>query len=481
MTQTYRMGEQEVDRKRKRILLVNPAKEDNFVIQRIHMGLSLMGEILVSNGHEVKIIDYAFLRCLEGRISIPRIENVIDEFKPDVIGITVFTYLYDECDSLIEKVSRHRDLPIVLGGPHFAIFPDSFRDDNRISYIVRGEAEKVILHLIEGAKREQRPVLVNCPSPGSNEIPAVNLEVAYGSQYLKVYQIQLSRGCPYNCTFCNVELIAGRGIRARELKTCLDQIVKAKSRFPNIEIVSITDDCPSFNKERFKQFMRMLHESNLGCGLTIDNVRANLIDEEMIELYVAAGGQNVCLGVESGHPEVFRKINKGETLEDIHKAVRLIRKHDLLLGLCFVIGLPEDNIERHTYSMRLAKVLEPDYVFWNMCIPWPGTKVYEWYQAHGKIGDLRNFSTLIDPRANFKEPVADSPEFPREARIKAWLMANLETHNYFCNLRDIWRLFSLTLKYRIYRSFVVFLRRCVVPELIYCLRHNLGKAIMREW
>jgi anaerobic magnesium-protoporphyrin IX monomethyl ester cyclase len=450
----------------KRVLLVNPAKQDNFGVNRIHMGLSLLGEILVSSGHEVKIMDYAFLRSLEGRISVPSIEEVIHEFKPDVIGISVFTYLYNECQTLINKTSHCCSMPIILGGPHFAIFPDSFGDDNRISYIVRGEAERVILNLIEAGKREQHPVFIDCPFPSPDDIPAVNLDVAYGSQYLKVYQIQLSRGCPYNCSFCNVELIAGRRVRARALETCLDQIVKAKERYPDSESVTITDDCPTFEKKRFKQFLRMFREANLGCGLTIDNMRANLIDEEMIQLYVAAGGRNVCLGVESGHPEVFGLINKGESLEDIIEAVRLVRKYGLRLGLCFVIGLPGDNLERHAYSMRLAKTLKPDYIFWNMCIPWPGTKVHEWFQVHGNIGDLRNFSTLIDPRVNFKDPVCTSVAFPKEDRIRTWLMANMETHNYFRNPHDIWKLLSLTYRYKIYRSFAIYLARCFLPEVV---------------
>lgn len=440
----------------KRVLFVNPAKQDNFGVSRVHMGFSVMGEILVSNGHEVKLMDYAFLRDLERQIRVPDIEDVIHEFRPDVIGISVFTYLYDECQSLIERISRCYNVPIILGGPHFTIFPQDFSDDSRISYIVRGEAETLILSIVEAAKREQYPVLVDCPLPSPDAIPAVNLDIAYGNQYLRTYQIQLSRGCPYNCSFCNIELIAGRRVRARDLETGLNQIIEAKKRYPYIKTVTITDDCPTFHRDRFKRFLRMFREANLGCMLTIDNVRANLIDEEMIQLYVAAGGRNICLGVESGHPEVFELIHKGESLEDIIKAAKLVRQYGLALGLCFVIGLPEDNLERHFYSMKLAKALRPDYVFWNMCIPWPGTEVRGWYERHGEIGDLRNFSTLIDPRVNFKDPVASSTDFSTEDRIKAWLMANMETHNYFTSLRDIRKLISLTHKHKIYRSMGVY-------------------------
>ena len=438
----------------RRVLLVNPAKEDDFPIDRIHIGLTLIGEILASNGHQVKIMDYAFLRCLKVRIKVPDIEQVIYEFEPDIIGVSVFTYVYDECQELIARISRCCDAVIILGGPHMTMFSEDFSNDRRINYIVRGEAEKIILDLVQTARRGQCPVIVNCPPPSPNDIPAINLDIVYASRYVRTYQIQLSRGCPYNCTFCNVRLIAGHRVRARALETCLAQIVEAKRRYPNIEVIIITDDCPTFDKERFKRFLQMFKKAGIGCALLVDNVRANLVDEEMIQLYVAAGGYNICLGVESGDPEVFKLVNKGESIEDIIKIAKLVRKYGLLLGLCFVIGLPGDNPERHQHSLRLAKDLKPDYVFWNMCVPWPGTVVNQWYQTQGEIGDMRNFSTLIDPEVNFKEPVCSSPGFPKEEMIKAWLAANMETYSF--SSRCFRRLFSEAWKNKLYRSFFIY-------------------------
>lgn len=451
---------------RKRILLLNPCKQDGFSVNRIHMGLTLLGDILKDAGHEVMLFDFAFLRDLRSHIRVPEIEEIIDEFGPDVIGISVFTYLYDECESLIERISRHSDLPIILGGPHFSVFPEDFKHDSRISYVVHGEAEKIILKLAEIAKREKQPIHVDCPLPLAQEIPAVNLDIAYGSEHLKVYQIQLSRGCPYRCSFCTIERIAGRRVRSRDIESCLVEIAKAKRSHPQLEAIDITDDCPTFDRIRFKTFLKILAQANIGCELVIDNMRANLIDEEMLQLYVAAGGKNICLGVESGHPEVFRMVNKDEKLDDIVQAARLIRKYRLILGLCFVIGLPGDNLKRHAKSMALAKALKPDYVFWNMCIPWPGTEVHRWYQMHGHVGDLRNFSTLIDPHGRFREPVAYTSDFSLRDRVRAWLMANLETHRYFRDPRDSWTILVLSLKYRTYRSIAIYCSICLVPEVL---------------
>jgi len=445
------------NKNKKRVLLLNPAKDDRFDVSRIHMGLTLLGEILVSKGHEVLVIDYAFLRGIKNKEIAPEIEEVIKDFKPDVVGISVFTYLFDECQEFIEKISKFTHIPIILGGPHFSIFPEDFSKDIRVSYIVIGEGEKVIADLAERAKKEQSPVIIQASLPFAFEIPAINLDIVFGAKHASVYQIQLSRGCPYNCSFCNIKFVAGKQMRIRNLDDCFSQIVEAKKKYPNINTITITDDCPMIDKERFKKFLIMFKKANINCKLVIDNVRANFIDEEIVKLYKEAGGNHICLGVESGDKDVFLKINKGETLDEIKEAAELVRKRGLALGLCFIIGLPMDNPKRNRNSIKFAKSLKPDYIFWNMCAPWPKTEAYGWFKKYGKIGELRNFSTLIDPGLNFKEPICESSDFSKEERIRAWLVSNLETHNFFIKkISDFKKLFYLSKKYKIYDSLLIY-------------------------
>ena len=412
----------------KRVLFINPAKTDNFTVDRIHMGLSLLGHILVGEGCDVKVVDYAYLRGIQDKFKTPRIEDIIRDFRPDVVGVSVFTYLYKESAELLDTISKFNDAPVIVGGPHVTFFPQDFGKDSRVSYIVRGEAELIISDIVGSAKKQFPPAVINSPLPPAEKIPAVNLDICEGASHCTCFQIQLSRGCPFDCSFCNIEQVAGHKVRARDLDPCVEEIAEAIRKYPSIRSVVITDDCPNFNKERFKRFLTIFAARIRGRALTIDNVRADLLDEEMLKLYLKAGGRNICVGAESGYPEVFMLVNKGESIDKISAAARLIRKHNISLGLCFVIGLPEDSPERHKYSVKLARELKPDYAFWNMCTPWPGTRVHDWFNKHGTIGDVRNFSTLIDSELDFQLPRAWTPDFTQEQRIKAWLSANLETY-----------------------------------------------------
>lgn len=472
----------------KRVLFLNPSKNDAFIVGRIHMGCTLLGQILSDAGCEVLVMDYAFLKSVRDKVEIPDIIEVVKEFKPDVIAISVFTYLYDECQKMVDEIAQSSDVPIILGGPHITVFPEDFMNDKRVSYLVRGEAETVILDLVNNAKQQPVPVIVNCPNPSAEEIPSINLDIAFGSKYLQNYQIQLSRGCPFNCSFCNIDLIAGKKVRARNLELCIEQIVRAKKQYPNIKNITITDDCPTFNKKRFKQFLIMFAENKIDATLSIDNMRADLIDEEILQLYVKVGGRNICLGVESGHPEVFNLVNKGESTTEIINAANLIRKYNLELGLCFVIGLPEDTLEKHKHSIKLAKHLNADYAFWNMCTPWPGTEVEKWFRKNGTINDVRNFSTLIDSRVNFKNPPAWAPSFTKEDRIKAWLMANLETYTlpilFWGNLRylprNILKLFMLARQYNLYKSLFIYIKGFVFHKIRLMLRNHWRVHLLQK-
>lgn len=449
----------------KRILFINPAKKDSFPISRIHMGLTLLGEILLRNGHDARVIDYAFLKSgyVKIPVPVPSLSDLIKDYKPDIIGISVFSYLYDEVNEMVAEIGRLTNAVLILGGPHFAVFPEDFTENPNVDYIVKGEAELYIADIVRNAKKNSRAEIIVCERPSAPDIPPLNINIAYGNTFLTDYQIQLSRGCPFHCGFCNIHMVGGRQVRKRSLEECMAEILEAKRLHPSISNISITDDCPNADKGRFKDFLRMFIKADTGCTMLVDNMRADLIDDEMLELFVKARGLNVCMGVESGNPDVLNTMNKSETIDDIIKAAEMIRKHKLMLGNCFVIGLPGDTPARHEESIALAKHLKPDYLFWNMCVPWKGTAIRKWYDENGHVGDLRNFSTLIDPYLNFKEPVCWTDDFNKEERIRAWLKANLETHDWFKPQGNLDRIEKLCMKYDLKDSLASYLRR-VYPD-----------------
>ncbi|AFM23494.1 B12-binding domain-containing radical SAM protein [Desulfomonile tiedjei] len=440
----------------KRVLFINPTKKRRTETDRVHLGFCLLGSILSDAGHETRVLDLSFLQHVTDAAIIKDAQWHVQDFRPDVIGISVFSFLHRETVVLLRELETIWNGTVLLGGPHFAVFPEDFREFPNVDYVVRGEAENVILDILQPNTLTSNPTYIDAKPTNPDRIPRADLSVVYGNQHMTVFQIQLSRGCNYQCSFCSVHRVAGRQIRSRRIEECLEEIIAARSEFPAISNIVITDDCPGYDSLRLKQFLRLMAQSCQGVRLYIDNMRADIVDEELLELYVAAGGENICLGAESGHPEVFKKVHKGESLEKIRAAAGLVKKHNLLLGLCFIIGLPGDTPERHYHSVRFARSLEPDYCYWNMVVPWPGTAVYKWYEENGTVEDQRNFTTLVNDRAQFDSPICDSREFPKRELIRAWLIANMETHDLLVNPIALPKIMYLSIKYRILGSFLAY-------------------------
>jgi len=90
-----------------------------------------------------------------------------------------------------------------------------------------------------------------------------------------------------------------------------------------------------------------------------------------------AGCRRVAYGIESGSQKLLDNIKKGITLEQIEKAIKLTEKAKIEIIAFFILGLPGETKELTQQTIDFAKKLNPDYVKFNLAVPYPGTKMYE--------------------------------------------------------------------------------------------------------
>lgn len=101
----------------KKILFVNPSRGFRAWGFFPHSGYGYLSAILKKEGHKVLVLDY------NGREELPEIEEVIDSFKPDVIGFSLYRATWSVASNLIDRVTKY-GLPILVGGPHVACYTD---------------------------------------------------------------------------------------------------------------------------------------------------------------------------------------------------------------------------------------------------------------------------------------------------------------------------------------------------------------------
>jgi anaerobic magnesium-protoporphyrin IX monomethyl ester cyclase len=429
---------------RKKILFFN-AKREKCDSPSPHLGLAMLAAVLKEGGHEVLVVDYQF------NPDAPSPKSFVEKFEPDIIGVTLYTATMKEVEILMKEINEF-NVPIMVGGPHATLYPDDLVD--MANYIIIGEAENIIVELVENASIDVKGRIIRSEPPNPENLPFPDFNVFFGHENIAIYPLLTSRGCPYNCSFCAVHLVSTRKWRPKNPENCIEEVIQAKNKLKNMNSIIIYDDNSMFRKNHIKTFLNKYLSEKINLPLTIINTRADSLDEEIIILLKKAKCPSIGIGVESGHPEVFKKITKGETLEDIKNTVTLIKKHRIPLSLCFIIGLEGDSLKNTRESIDFAKSLGSDHIYWNMITPFEGTKIREWYDKHGNVFDLKNHSSWVDGDFMCEEPCAETPEFTIEQRKKAYISAILKTNDTRLKLRDIPRLIPYVRHYGLFVEFI---------------------------
>lgn len=432
----------------KKILLVLP-RADKFAPYIPSCGLASIAGELTAAGYIVKVLDFNIAPRM------PSLHEVMRDFEPDAVGFSAYTSMWRQTSEMIDYV-YYQGIPVIIGGPHATLYSDDLREDRRVRYIVRGEAEDVIVSLMgRPMDGTDSPEIVNgAPSDVAGR-PVSDYRLFINHEHMTVYPLVTSRGCPYDCSFCAVDSISSRKWRHRPLEDCVAELRLARERYPSISKLNITDSSPSQNLSRFKKFIEMYIEEKCPWSFLISNMRADKVDGELLELLKKAGCSQLSIGVEHGDPAVFEKIGKSETLDDIRRAGLLIKKHGIKLGLCFVIGLPHDSLRATMKSVQFAKELNPDVMFWNMLHPFKGTPAYDWYKENGSIYDAPDFSSYDNYDYRPAEPCVEHPDFSKAQMKKAHFIAKVRTGAYITHgLRERAHLALLSLKYGCLLDFI---------------------------
>lgn len=114
----------------------------------------------------------------------------------------------------------------------------------------------------------------------------------------------------------------------------------------------------------------------------VGNARADKISYELARKMKEAGCHTVCIGCESGDPEILKNVAKNETPERIAQAVQDAKKAGLDVLVYFILGLPGETRESMERTIRFAKKLDPKIITLNIAVPLPGTKFYRYIEEN---------------------------------------------------------------------------------------------------
>ena len=389
--------------KNKKVVLVFPplifGKKKNFGYPPL--GILYIATFLQKNGIAVKVIDSS----MEGH-TLEELTEIILEERPYIVGFSAMScQISTVLDVAAELKKHHSSLKIVVGGPHISSSREELFDFSKdIDFLIYGEGEKSFYQLVSGQPLEKidgliykkdGKITVNNPPQliqDLDNLPFPDLELldlqrydSYFAKSLPLASLMASRGCPYNCIFCDAHSTHGKILRLRTPQNVVDEIEHNYQKY-GIKQFMFKDSDLTLNKKWAQEICSEIRRRNIKINWTC-NTRVDLVDEELLRAMKKSGCYVVSFGIESGSQKVLDALRKGITIEQIKKAISLCRKVGIEAMGYFMIGNPAETEVEARKTIRFSQKLGLDFATFGTTAAYPGTEIYNWAVENDALSD----------------------------------------------------------------------------------------------
>jgi radical SAM superfamily enzyme YgiQ (UPF0313 family) len=352
-------------------------------------------------------------------VEVPGIEQTICDlrFEPfpfdrrwDLVGISVQTGMAAKAFALAGEL-RSRGIPVVLGGPHVTMFPDSCRP--YADALALGEADDLWKEvLLDLASDRLKPEYRTEVPPDLSISRPVGKESLKISRYFTTNLVQTGRGCPYRCDFCNVHVLNGHVLRQRRIDDLVAEVVRFRE--DDRRIFFFVDDSinadPAFALELFGR-LAPLGIRWFGQATTALGQQPHLLDA-----FARSGCQALLVGIESIEPSSRDAHRKTQNrTEELAGNIRAIRESGISLYGSFIYGLDGDTLGTPAAILDFIADTRLDVPGINILRPNPGTKVFDRLREEGRLlfdpEDLSSFRYTFGQEMLYRPKNIPLPDF----------------------------------------------------------------------
>lgn len=322
----------------------------------------------------------------------------------DVVGITGYTLQADRMFALAAAF-RERGKLVVLGGPFASLVPEACREHADVLFV--GEAERTWPAFIDDLSRgkfadtyeeKEKVSLAESPVPRWDTMPVGR----YGS-----LAIQTTRGCPFDCEFCDIIVLFGRKVRPKPIDRVIDEIRLLVVEH-GADSIFFTDDNFIGNRRYAKDLLRAIVSFRKGLKSQLNfytQVSLNLaLDQELLELMVEAGFNRVFVGIESPRKDSLLEANKRHNVaRDIIESIRTIQRSGLVVWAGMIVGFDSDDTDIFREQYEFLQAAGIPLVMSGMLVAPHKTPLWKRLEQDGRLwseeGFANNFaSTNVIPK-----------------------------------------------------------------------------------
>jgi anaerobic magnesium-protoporphyrin IX monomethyl ester cyclase len=374
-----------------KIIFIEPKAPNLHIFSKFmlpRLGSYMLGTLAKQRGWDVEVI-YEEMQ----KIDFSQIES------SDLVGISTITSTAPRAYMIADEI-RQRGIPVLMGGPHVTFQTEEALE--HADYVIRGEGEHALMvffdawegktdyEAVPNLSFKKNGIVINNPlgplPSDLDQLPFPDLTyLHYKPKKLAGYStipIQTSRGCPFDCAFCSVTSMFGRQYRFRSTQNIIEELRLYNDKKNSIFFY---DDNFAANPKRTKELLHAMIKENFKFQWTTQ-VRADVAkDLELVRLMQRAGCHTLYIGFESVNPKSLREMKKQQTVEEITRAIKVLRRHKIHIHGMFVYGFDEDDWTTVKKTVRFAKKTKLTSSQFLILTPLPGSEFFNKVVQQGRI------------------------------------------------------------------------------------------------
>ncbi len=306
----------------------------------------------------------------------------------DVVFISAMIVQNRSLEKVVE-LCRSMGKKTVVGGPYVSTSSERLPDAD---HIFIGEAETTLPEFLNDLELGIARKIYEAPERPSLELtPVPDFSLIDMSKY-SAMSVQYSRGCPFNCEFCDIIEIYGRVPRTKPNAQMLAELDALKATGWR-GLVFVVDDNFIGNRKNVRLFMPDLIEwarTNDYPFSFITEASVNLAeDDTLLEQMEAAGFRRVFLGIETPVEESLKQAQKGQNtrrnlLESIHK----IQEHGMEIMAGFIVGFDNDPEDIFELQMKFIRESGIPLAMVGLLAALPDTQLWRRLEKEGRLLDV---------------------------------------------------------------------------------------------
>jgi len=296
---------------------------------------------------------------------------------------------------------------VIVGGPHATVFYDGILENTPADITVQGEGEQTFLELVERVRDrsdwtdvngiafrgengkivrppERAPILDldSLPFPAWDLIDAPKYshfknmnDFIKKSPYMFIFT---SRACPFGCIYCHQ--VFGKKFRARSVDNVIEEI-RALTLDHGIKEIHIIDDIFNWDIDRAKEICRRIIDEGIEVMIAFPNgLRADRMDDELMELLKKAGCYSMTFAVETATPRLQKMLRKFADLDKLAWAINKADREGIIPKGFFMLGCPTETREELEATINFACKSKLLVASFFTVVPFPRTKLFELFK-----------------------------------------------------------------------------------------------------